>query len=158
MPKPQPNLFALARQRQQDIPIDLQIMAAKLPRAEPEYPFAATLGRNWRADRAWPEYRILFEIEGGGFGNVFKAGKGTTTTRKKNGERVRVEVEEGTLIRVGGRHSTGAGMANDIEKYNAATLLGWMVIRATPDQIRDGYAIDCLERAFAERRKQGFPK
>lgn len=52
---------------------------------------------------------------------------------------VAVEVEGGTYVR--GRHSRGAGFAADCEKYNTAVLLGWRVLRVTPDQITSGQAI-----------------
>lgn len=56
------------------------------------------------------------------------------------------EVEGGTWIQ--GRHSRGSGMRKDAEKYNAAALAGWRVLRFTSDMIRDGSAILTLERAI----------
>lgn len=44
--------------------------------------------------------------------------------------KVALEVEGG--IWMGGRHSRGAGMRNDMEKYNAAASSGWLVIRVEP--------------------------
>lgn len=43
---------------------------------------------------------------------------------------IALEVEGG--IWTGGRHSRGAGMAKDMEKYNTAALRGWMVLRVQP--------------------------
>jgi very-short-patch-repair endonuclease len=43
-----------------------------------------------------------------------------------------VEIEGGAFSY--GRHVRGVGFLNDIEKYNAATLLGWKVLRYTPQQ------------------------
>lgn len=57
-----------------------------------------------------------------------------------------VEVEGGAWTR--GRHTRGAGFLGDIEKYNAATLLGWRVIRVTPQQVADGTALTLVERAL----------
>lgn len=57
-----------------------------------------------------------------------------------------VEVEGGTWVN--GRHSRGSGMRKDAEKYNAATLAGWRVLRFTNDMIRDGVALGTIERAF----------
>ena len=57
-----------------------------------------------------------------------------------------VEVEGGTWS--GGRHTRGAGFANDCEKYNEATRLGWRVYRFTSDMIDDGRAYAMLERVF----------
>jgi very-short-patch-repair endonuclease len=46
-----------------------------------------------------------------------------------------VEVEGGTHS--GGRHTRGAGYAADCEKYNAATISGWRVLRFTGDHLND---------------------
>jgi len=48
---------------------------------------------------------------------------------------VAIEIEGGNWS--GGRHVRGKGFANDCEKYNAAVLLGWKVLRYTYDQIKD---------------------
>lgn len=63
--------------------------------------------------------------------------------------RLIVEVEGGTWIQ--GRHSRGAGMRKDCEKYNAAALDGWRVLRFTGDMIRDGSALTVVERALGTR-------
>jgi very-short-patch-repair endonuclease len=55
-----------------------------------------------------------------------------------------VEVEGGTWA--GGRHTTGAGFEKDAEKYNEAVVLGWRVLRVTPNMIEDGRALALLER------------
>lgn len=56
--------------------------------------------------------------------------------------RLAAEVEGGTWIR--GRHQRPRGFAADAEKYNAATALGWRVLRFTSDMVEDGRAIDAL--------------
>ena len=45
-----------------------------------------------------------------------------------------VEVEGGAWT--GGRHTTGAGFVSDMEKYNAATLAGWRILRYLPRQLK----------------------
>lgn len=47
--------------------------------------------------------------------------------------RIALEVEGGVFIQ--GRHSRGAGMVKDMEKYNAAAVAGWRVLRVTPSQL-----------------------
>lgn len=80
------------------------------------------LGRKWRFDVAvanfvqWTPLHHAFEVEGG----LFMAGTG--------------------------RHNRGAGMRNDMEKYNTAAALGWKVFRFTPEQILKGEA-----KAFIEK-------
>ena len=46
-----------------------------------------------------------------------------------------VEIEGGTWTR--GRHTRGKGFEADCEKYNAATLLGWRVLRYTAASVDD---------------------
>ena len=57
-----------------------------------------------------------------------------------------IEVEGGQWVR--GRHSRGKGFENDCCKYNAATILGWRVLRFTGDMVRDGRAIDTILELF----------
>lgn len=48
-------------------------------------------------------------------------------------QKVALEVEGGVWI--GGGHNRGKGFAKDIEKYNAATVLGWRVLRCQPKEV-----------------------
>jgi len=57
-----------------------------------------------------------------------------------------VEVEGGVYTK--GRHTRGAGFTRDAEKYNEAALLGWRVIRVTPEHIRKGQAVAWIKRAM----------
>ena len=51
---------------------------------------------------------------------------------------IALEQEGGVWIQ--GRHSRGAGMVADMEKYNHAAALGWRVFRFTPQQVVSGEA------------------
>jgi hypothetical protein len=44
-------------------------------------------------------------------------------------EKIALEIEGSILC--GGRHQSTAGFLNDIEKYNTAASMGWLVLRAT---------------------------
>lgn len=61
-------------------------------------------------------------------------------------QRVAVEVEGGVFVN--GRHSRGAGMLADMEKYNAAAEAGWVVLRYGNAHIRGGQAITQIERVL----------
>jgi len=48
-------------------------------------------------------------------------------------KKIAVECEGGVWIQ--GRHNRGKGFIGDCHKYNSAVLLGWRVLRYTPDMI-----------------------
>jgi very-short-patch-repair endonuclease len=55
-----------------------------------------------------------------------------------------IEAEGG--IFAGGAHTRGAHFRSDCEKYNAATELGWRVLRYTDREIKTGAAIAQIAR------------
>lgn len=67
--------------------------------------------------------------------------------------RVALEVEGGIYTR--GRHARGEGMRKDMEKYNAAALAGWTVLRVMPKQLMAAETFDMLRRAIDEPAKAG---
>lgn len=60
--------------------------------------------------------------------------------------RLAVEVDGG--VWTGGRHTTGQGFTQDCEKTNELTLLGYRVLRVTPEHIRSGKALAWIERGL----------
>jgi hypothetical protein len=56
--------------------------------------------------------------------------------------RVALEVDGGVWTR--GRHLRGKGFLGDMEKMNRATVLGWRVVRTTPDQLVSQATLDML--------------
>lgn len=60
------------------------------------------------------------------------------------GKKILVEVEGG--IWSGGRHTRGKGYIGDMEKYNAATMMGFQVLRFSTDQVKSGLAIQQIEK------------
>ena len=82
--------------------------------------------RKWKFDAAYVQEKIAIEIEGG-------------TGWKRD---------------VPSRHLTPSGFAGDVERYNAAAILGWCVIRLTPAMLRDGTAIETIKRSLKARRKE----
>lgn len=49
-----------------------------------------------------------------------------------------------------GRHTRGSGFMKDMEKYNRLSVMGIHLLRVTPEQFRDGTALQ-LVREFAEK-------
>jgi hypothetical protein len=99
-----------------------QIRLTGLPEPIREYTFHAE--RQWRFDFCWREggNLVACEVEGG----IWMQ---TSSGRSKG-------------------HAHPERFERDCEKYNEAALYGWMIIRVTPVMIRDGRAIDWLERAL----------
>ncbi|EPM5418076.1 hypothetical protein ACTM2X_002941 [Vibrio parahaemolyticus] len=62
-------------------------------------------------------------------------------------QQLAVEVEGGTWA--GGRHTRGSGYEKDCEKYNAAALRGWSVLRFTGSMIKSGKAVETLKEALS---------
>jgi hypothetical protein len=75
--------------------------------------------RKWRADWRVKDTRILIEFEGGLF------------AKNKIG------------------HGNVGGILRDIQKYNAAAIAGWTVIRITPKFIPNGQALKWIEDAIS---------
>jgi hypothetical protein len=66
---------------------------------------------------------------------------------------IAVEYEGGSWTG-GNRHTAGAGYRADVDKYNEAAALGWCVIRATADMVREVTYLAPVLMAL-ELRKQG---
>lgn len=60
--------------------------------------------------------------------------------------KIALEVEGGTWIQ--GRHTRPLGFINDMEKYNAATILGWRVLRVTPATLYSINTFNMLKEAI----------
>lgn len=68
-------------------------------------------------------------------------------------QRIALEIEGGAWT--GGRHTRPKGFIRDLEKYNAAALAGWLLLRVTPQQLRDGEAAVLVVRAMKTRTTEG---
>ncbi|MDQ8996352.1 hypothetical protein RFH54_10415 [Acinetobacter soli] len=60
-----------------------------------------------------------------------------------SGTKILIEVEGG--IWSGGRHTRGKGFIADMEKYNAAAVMGFKVLRFDTQQVKSGLAIKQIE-------------
>ena len=85
---------------------------------EPKRELVFAKPRRWRFDLAWPDRMIAVEVEGG----IWLDG--------------------------GGRHNRGAGLENDIRKYNEAVRLGWALYRVTGGMIESGEALGLLREVL----------
>lgn len=65
--------------------------------------------------------------------------------------KVAIEVEG--AVWAGGRHTRGAGYLADCEKYNAAQLLGWIVLRYSPAQME---TMDYYEDVITALKMRGW--
>ncbi len=57
-----------------------------------------------------------------------------------------IEIDGGAWTK--GRHTRGRGFVADMEKLNAATVLGWRVLRFTPAQMKSGAAFQVIREAM----------
>ncbi|ANN76791.1 hypothetical protein [Bordetella flabilis] len=64
-------------------------------------------------------------------------------------EKLAVEIEGGVWN--GGRHTRGAGFVKDTEKYNAAMLAGWRVLRFTGKDVKSGRVLKLLGELLQPR-------
>lgn len=61
--------------------------------------------------------------------------------------KIAIEVEGG--LYGGGRHTRAAGYQNDLDKYNAATLHGWHLLRFSTADVARGIALATTRRLVA---------
>ena len=63
-----------------------------------------------------------------------------------NGRRVALEVEGG--IWTNGRHTRGSGFRKDMEKYNALTAAGIMLLRVTPAELMNIETLNLIKKTL----------
>ena len=64
--------------------------------------------------------------------------------------KVAVEVEGGVWQY--GRHNRARGFLADLEKYNEAAVMGWLVLRVAREHVENGQALEWLEKALESRK------
>ena len=67
-------------------------------------------------------------------------------------DKIAIEVEGGLFTQ--GRHTRGRGYIQDMQKYNAATILGWRVLRYGTGQINDQVVKDICAITMRDHRKK----
>lgn len=63
--------------------------------------------------------------------------------------RLYLEVEGGVWMN--GRHTRGSGFVKDIEKYNAATILGWRPLKVTPRGLNSLDTVQLIRDALSQK-------
>lgn len=81
--------------------------------------------RRWRVDICWPEQKLALEIEGG------------------------------TYMKKGGHRGSINGYLSDMEKYNNLSLMGYRLLRFTPQQMTNCEAYEVLREWF-KNNSEGF--
>lgn len=133
--KPIERPKAKSRQALREDEFDFQARAYKLPTYERQHRFAKSIGRQWRFDFAFEAFHLAVEIEGLVVKQLYERVQGKMVPRQV----------------VMGRHATIGGMKEDMEKYNTAAVLGWVVLRFEQTMVRNGTAIATTQRVLAVR-------
>lgn len=107
--------------------------------------------RKWRFDFAWQSQRIAVELEGGAMAWPVvcdSCGRHVYRKNKRTGRKERVYAAMG-------RHTRSAGIQGDCDKYNAASELGWRVLRFTTKHVTESpvQMIEQITRLLAEGPK-----
>lgn len=115
------------RREEHEQKLAFEIRAFKLPEPITQHRWATELlnakgrPRQFRADFAWPQFKLLVEVQGG----IWRPG--------------------------GGAHSGGIAIERDIDKQQCAVLLGWFLFPVTTDDVKSGKAIGQVMHALAAR-------
>lgn len=104
-----------------------QLAQYRLPPAVRQLQFAKEVGRKWAFDFAWPAFMVAVELNGIVAARI-----------------------AGRQIDIGG-HGTVVGQTRDMDKHNAAVLLGWSVLTFTQSHVnsKSKDAISVTQRALA---------
>lgn len=69
--------------------------------------------------------------------------------------RIAIEIDGG--IWINGRHNRASGYLGDMEKFNAAATLGWVVLKFTPQEQYTRKALDLITATVATATKEHNP-
>lgn len=65
--------------------------------------------------------------------------------------KIAIEVEGG--VWTGGRQTSPQGFLGDMEKYNTATVMGWRVLRTTPDKLLTNETLAMIRKSMTDSTK-----
>lgn len=63
--------------------------------------------------------------------------------------KILIEVEGAVWVQ--GRHTRGSGFVKDMEKYNAATSLGWAILRVQPKDLMSSGLLDLIKETIKNK-------
>lgn len=66
--------------------------------------------------------------------------------------RIAIEIDGG--IWINGRHNRPSGYLGDMEKFNAAATLGWVVLKFTPQEQYSQKTLELITQTIANKEKQ----
>lgn len=98
------------------------------------------------------EDQLLYQIRALGLPEPEREYRGAVPGRRYRfdfawpARRLLIEVQGATYTR--GAHSTGSGIARDMDKLNLATLNGWRVLQFDRKMVENGIAVDLIAQAL----------
>ena len=63
--------------------------------------------------------------------------------------KIAIEVDGGVWIN--GRHNRASGYLKDLDKFNTATAMGWVVLKFTPEQLYKTETLDLIKETIKNR-------
>lgn len=66
--------------------------------------------------------------------------------------KIAIEIDGGVWIQ--GRHNRSQGYLNDLEKFNEASVLGWIILKFTPDQQYKRNTFDIIASTIKNRQDE----
>lgn len=118
--KPSTTARAPSQQSKLEDLVAHRIELAGLPVPTRQYRWATDVKRQYRSDFAWPEARLLVEVQGG----IWAADPG--------------------------RHNRGSGYEADLSRSNLAVLLGYRMLCFSERMIRSGDAVRSITQALGQ--------
>lgn len=66
----------------------------------------------------------------------------------------KIAIEQDGGVWTGGRHTNPIGYQKDLEKFNEAAAMGWLILKFTPDQMMKTSTLDLIAKTVQYRKTQ----
>lgn len=147
--------FGLGSELERSFDTNFIALGSDLPKPVSNFQFAKIVGRNFKFDRAWPDYKVAVELEG-----IYRRTKFVICHNCN--EAVRARKNDGSLgkrMPMLGYHQHYGRFKSDVEKYNLATEMGWSVLRFLHDDVHsDPFSMVDSIRKVIQQRANFIPK